>query len=158
MKTCFKCGTEKPLSEFYKHSKMADGHLNKCKSCTKSDVTAHRAANLDRIQEYDRQRGMLPHRVAARQEYQQTEAGKSAVLRSHQRSKKRHPDRYKARNAVNSAIANGRLVPWPACAFVPCTDPKVEAHHPDYSRPLDVVWLCPTHHKQAHALFTSLIR
>ena len=34
-KTCFKCNTEKPLSDYYKHTKMGDGHLGKCKECTK---------------------------------------------------------------------------------------------------------------------------
>lgn len=37
-KACFKCGTVQPLSAYYKHKQMADGHLNKCKKCTNLDV------------------------------------------------------------------------------------------------------------------------
>lgn len=36
-KVCFKCDNMKPLSEYYKHKKMGDGLLGKCKSCTVSD-------------------------------------------------------------------------------------------------------------------------
>ena len=37
MKKCFKCGVKKELSEFYVHPRMKDGHLGKCKDCTKMD-------------------------------------------------------------------------------------------------------------------------
>ena len=37
-KVCFRCNTEKSLNQFYKHKGMADGHLNKCKNCTKKDT------------------------------------------------------------------------------------------------------------------------
>ena len=55
-KVCFKCGECKPLSAFYKHARMADGHLNKCKECTKADVKERRRTN-PQVQEYDRKRG-----------------------------------------------------------------------------------------------------
>lgn len=37
-KICFKCGLLKPLSDYYVHKEMSDGHLGKCKECTRKDV------------------------------------------------------------------------------------------------------------------------
>lgn len=35
MKKCYRCGLEKPLTDYYLLKSMADGHLNKCKDCVK---------------------------------------------------------------------------------------------------------------------------
>jgi hypothetical protein len=55
---------------------------------------------------------------------------------------------YKAHRAVRTAVNNGLIV---KTLCVICGG-KSEAHHPDYSRPLDVVWLCRPHHLETHKL------
>lgn len=138
MKTCFKCLQSLPLEAFYKHSDMADGHLGKCKECTKSDVKKHRVENIKRIREYDKMRSSMPHRIK-----------KQAIITKEYREK--FPHRKAANNALNNAVRDGRVKKLPC--FV-CGE-KAVAHHPDYDRPLDVVWLCQPHHKQAHALVSN---
>ena len=142
---CKQCNTTKDAAEFYKSDK------NRCKECIKERVRSHRQANLERVRAYDRMRGSIPHRVAARADYRKT----AAYAESHEAAVKRwaarHPERKRATTAVHNAIRDGKLIPWPVCAVPECCG-KPHGHHPDYSRPLDVVWLCDKHHKEAHAL------
>lgn len=58
-KTCFKCGQTKKLDEFYIHKEMKDGHLNKCKSCAKLDVSKRHVLNMKNpsFLEKERERG-----------------------------------------------------------------------------------------------------
>ena len=133
MKKCFKCGRKKPLDMFYKHSKMGDGHLNKCKHCTKKDVSENYKKNRKHYAQYEKERNQRPER-------------KSAVLEYQRRRRANFPGKYKARNAVSNAIRDGRLVRQP-CEI--CGD-KSQAHHDDYRKPLDVRWLCRKHHLEHH--------
>lgn len=55
--------------------------------------------------------------------------------------------------AVRDAVARGGLSPMP-CEV--CLDThNVHAHHEDYSKPLDVMWLCKKHHEQRHVELRS---
>lgn len=51
------------------------------------------------------------------------------------------------RDAVAEAIKKGRLIRLP-CEV--CGAVNVQAHHPDYRKPLKVRWLCRKHHGQEH--------
>lgn len=150
MKICFKCGTEKPLTQFYKHSKMADGHLGKCKACTKADSKRNRSENIDEHRARDRARHWgdperRSYSNAKSREWREKNPERHA---EHQKSwAMRNPEKRKAHHAVSNAVRDGRLERG-MCEVCGCAD--VQAHHDDYSKPLDVRWLCIAHHNEAH--------
>lgn len=55
-KKCFKCNLEKPLSDYYKHPQMGDGHLNKCKECARRDTKGRTVIKQDEVRAYDKLR------------------------------------------------------------------------------------------------------
>ena len=133
-KKCFKCEVVKPLSKFYKHVGMLDGHANKCIECTKFDVRAHREKNIERSRAYDRERSKRPERIE-----------KSIAYNRWWRRNDRR--RLKCHNAVARAIKNGTLIRSP-CEV--CGNNLSVAHHDDYDFPLIVRWLCQPCHVKLH--------
>jgi hypothetical protein len=130
MKKCFKCGDIKPINEYYRHPKMADGHVGKCKECNKIDVRKNRESKAEYYRAYDRARGnRLP--LGYNREYIA-----------------RYPNKYKAHSMVGNAVRDGKLFrePCSECGL----DENIHAHHDDYAKPLNVRWLCAAHHHQWH--------
>lgn len=137
VKKCTKCSISKSISEFYGHKMMGDGHLSACKECIKKAVSLHRSKNLERINAYDRERAQLPHRRA-----HSKRVIEKWILQ--------FPERKRAQYLLGNALRDGRAIQWPICEMEGC-ERRPEAHHPDYSAPLAVTWLCPSHHKKLHA-------
>ena len=56
-----------------------------------------------------------------------------------------NPEIYKAHKLFQKALRNGKIIKKP-CEI--CKEENSQGHHPDYNKPLEVVWLCPSHHKK----------
>ncbi len=129
-KTCRDCGEYKPLTDYYLHSKMKDGHLNKCKVCVRDRVGKHRIVNIDTLREYDLDRARK---------------GRVKTLR------RKFPNKYKARGAVANALSSGKILRPSTCSS--CGDAcKPQAHHWSYEEEhwLDIIWLCTRCHADEH--------
>lgn len=151
MRTCRTCQSVKPLMEFYRQT---NGSLHRnCKECWKAYVKANRLVRAEQYREYERRRANLPHRIAAREAYAQTPEGKAAATRAKHAFIERHPIKRAAHVMVGNALRCGQLNRQP-CEV--CGVEKAHAHHDDYSKPLDVRWLCPTHHAEWHKHNTPL--
>ena len=133
-KKCFKCNETKILSAFYKHPRMADGHVNKCKECNKKDVQENYAKNREHYAEYKKKRFQCCGR-------------KQKALKYQRNRRRKNPTMYHAMTMTGHAIKSGRLIKG-LCET--CQSNKVEAHHDDYYKPLEVRWLCRKHHLEFH--------
>lgn len=154
-KNCFKCGKVKPLSEFYRHSEMADGHLNKCKECARFDSNTHRWSNLEKVREYDRNRPNAKERTEEakkrkaflkKSDPERFKEAERARLRNYRR---RNKEKAVAHEHVFYAVSTGKIKNPGVCSKCGALCHS-EAHHEDYSKPLEIVWLCDLCHKARH--------
>jgi hypothetical protein len=134
LQICFKCKTPKLLKEFYTHPRMANGHLGKCKECCKKDVHNNYKEKKDQYAAYYAGREKTDRRKVWRYEHQK-------------KHRKRDPVKYHCRIITGNAIRDGILIKQP-CRI--CGNPKAEAHHEDYYKPLEVDWLCTKDHREWH--------
>ncbi len=74
------------------------------------------------------------------------------------RMMEKYPEKMRARQKVYRAKKSGKLLPQP-CEICGCEE-NIQAHHPDYKKPLDVMWLCPDDHRKIegeNGLFSNKI-
>lgn len=101
-KECFKCKKVKPIFKFYKHKKMLDGHLNKCKSCTKEDVKL-REENLKKDPEWVEKEKYRHrekyHRLDYKDKHKPSAEKKKQII---DRYKSKYPEKFLAKNKSQS--------------------------------------------------------
>jgi hypothetical protein len=135
-KPCTGCGATKPLEEFPLAKKGKFGRGAKCKTCT----ALWRSQHKDYLKQYNQQY------YAANSEQIKKHVSEYAARTGYAAQKKREPEKKRCRSQLQKAVIKGTIKKLPC--FV-CGD-HAEAHHPDYGKPLEVVWLCKQHHTEVH--------
>lgn len=106
-------------------------------------VDKTRAADRARYQR-DRTKRLAAHRDQVARNPAPSRAAKA-------RWSERNPEKRRAHHAVSNAVRDGKLIKGP-CELADeggCRG-RIQAHHDDYSKPLDVRWLCTGHHAAHH--------
>jgi hypothetical protein len=140
VKTCTKCGKRKKEDKFFNDSSKKDGKCPQCKDCKLATVR-------DRRNNTDREKVL---------------EGYPDYYKKNKERKKRRQREYRkvnrlqdtAHKLVEQALKSGKLKKK-TCEHKGCSIKKTEAHHEDYSKPLEVTWLCKKHHGSVHRTFHS---
>ena len=140
-KTCNKCCKAKPLAEFHIKRKHPDGLAYICKDCSRLYAEEYNKKN--RVKGYWRNRNW---RLANPEKA-------NAMCRKYRQKGKRPAQEYdkkrRAVNKLNHEIHAGRITRPSHCSQCNARG-LIEGHHEDYSKPLDVIWLCKQCHWKIH--------
>lgn len=88
-----------------------------------------------------------PNRRKYEVKHEKTPIRKRQKAETAKRMMEKYPEKFDARYRARRAVQKGIIKKKP-CAV--CGEEKVEGHHPDYSKPLYIVWLCKRHHVDTH--------
>lgn len=141
MKRCFKCGIEKPYSDFSKYPKMKDGYRGKCKECTSVDRNEARAIKRQDPEYVKREREVK------RVQYERIKHRYTGEYRS--AGKKEYMKKYKAM-FPEMRLANA------ACNQLPSPEKGYERHHWNYGKLFrkDIILIKSSVHKILHKRMT----
>lgn len=176
-KRCSKCHEEKPISEFYKAIGKPDGHSVLCKECASRSAAERRRRSADRdfdeIQVRGKKKCSFCHKRLPVEEFNYCrsshdgltsycrQCGKDYKRQHYEENygefynrqseyRRRYPERRRVFSVVQEGLKRGELVRPDTCSKCGKSG-YIVAHHDDYGRPLEIVWLCLSCDRQLHA-------
>lgn len=137
-KKCSGCGLELPLTEFNKKRNNKDGLQDKCRKCFSEYNKARYASNKEKFKKDVR-------------EYRENNL--ESVFKTRLKMCEKNPNHKNANEAVSLALQVGAIRNPGICYGCGCdsSEHRIEAHHHDYSKPLDIIWLCTPCHRRMDA-------
>ena len=141
-KQCFKCKQVQPISNYYRHPMMGDGHLNKCKECTKADSVSNYTKNRSSKNWLQKERARCRIKSHIYRILGKAKPTSAAVK---EKWAKLNPQKVKSQAKLRLAVKRGVIIKPEKCSECG-SGRRLEGHHEDYTKPLAVIWLCPDCH------------
>lgn len=163
VKQCSKCKMTKPESGFHKKVTSKNGLHSNCKECRKKYYEENKEKikakqktwhneNKERLNAKTRQRYNNSEQYRQRKQDNHRkwrENNSDKVKARNEEYQKKYPERNRAIVVVYRALKRGAIARPERC--INCNVVKsLDAHHEDYNKPLEVVWLCKSCHKLLH--------
>lgn len=148
---CKKCGIDKPIEAYQIRKSFGGIPYRQCRDCRVAISNVWRHKNPDRVKAsvergYDRQSDHQQklwasgYRVPSRRVH--VNKPNEWVIANR--------DKYNAQQKVARAIKNKSIIRPAACENCSRGETRIYGHHQDYTRPLDVNWLCGRCHRRVH--------
>ena len=131
---CVKCDESKQKSDYHRCSRDKRGYQQPCAKCR----------NIIKKEYKKTPKGIEVNRKSGRRWRKNHKTKWNAYKREHYRN---NPHMKKAYKTLHAAQEKDLITPNP-CEI--CGSVDVHGHHEDYSKPLEVNWLCALHHREAH--------
>lgn len=143
---CSRCKHDLPANQFRKHSR-------RCHKCLAEVAKEYRVKNYEKhlaclrksYRKFRKER-----REYAAKYYKERGIYRSAEARLQNALwKKQNPEKVHAKSVVERAVKSGKLK-RPDCCSQCGKEGWIVGHHHDYTKPLDVIWVCQTCHRDIH--------
>jgi hypothetical protein len=153
-KSCKRCGAVKPLEAFHAERRNRDGRTADCIPCERERKRASVARQAASVRKRKAEWSAANRETHRRSDERWRRTNPEKIAAKNARRPPEEPPHLSARNQVNAAIRRGELHRPSECSQCGrCS--KVYGHHPDYQRPLDVIWLCASCHRNEHIRLAS---
>jgi len=133
--------------KIYLYFKLKGGPLKVTVRQMEDDLTHMHYFELTNAIKALKNKGWIRRDKASRYHWIENEIDRSKFLTLKKNMEKIHRQKMKANRAVHEAIKKGKIIRQP-CEI--CGLEDSHGHHTDYTKVLDVIWLCASHHKIWH--------
>lgn len=146
MKLCLDCQQSKPVEEFC----IRQGKPSwQCRTCAKAYMKDWRQRRAKEIREYNKAYAVANPEWARLKSNKAYQRKKPAAKARVARWKEANPEKRQAHALVRKAVKSGELVKPSVCEDCDRSS-RLDAHHHDYTKPLQVRWLCKWCHRKVH--------